>query len=961
MLRAIVLGAIASVAAVHAAEAQRFSAPTAVTTGHHPAAVLAADFTGTGAPELLAFDDADPSGGAAAAIRVLANSQGRFSLAPAVFTQASALLTMRAFAGGLPDLYTASLSGNQVTLFRATAQTGGTYSPERAATSFPLSGSAPPQLLLAAGGLHAGFENSIVLADIANDQLYTALPNSDGTYGIQPAYGLPGLPLIAGATQLLTTDLNGDGVPDLLVAGANGVQVFLASHTNMSFTGFSLSITYPCTGTVQSIALADMDGDSHPDLLVEGANGRVDIYHGNADGTFAAASEAGTGVENASTGRGGHLVGVADLNADGLPDLVLANPQGITVLLGTGARNFQLAATYPTASVPASFVFTDLNGDGKPDLAFDTPQGVTILYSQDAVTANGQLTAAPEPSVYGAAFTLDLQLTTPANAAMPTGTVDFSVDGAVVGTGTLSNGQASFAVTSPMYLRGSHTLTAVYSGDAVYASATFNGNHTVQGLPSVSAITNLVTPIYYGQEIGYTNGIDAVVSAIAADPGVPPAAATLDGGDIYVYLDGLLVCSLQIGAVGSNGGPQRCNDANFQGYPAGTHTMVAAYQGNSYYAPSTSAAYTVVILPDDTAATLSTSQTPASFGSTVTFTATLSAPYATPAGSVAFLDGSVLLGAGVLNTSGTAAFSTSTLKLGTHLISAVYAATQNFNASQASLTEVIAAVSATTLTSSLNPSFFGQSVTFTAAASIAGSPAVASGTVTFTDNGSFLASAPLDAQGDAAYTTSTLAVGQHPIVATFVPLAVSTIGSTASLTQIVNVAPPNDFTLTVSPSSLTIGVGNTGSVTVTVTPTGTFAAAVALTCSGLPSEATCTFVTPTIPPGGGSTLLAIHPEAPHNCGDSAEYFIAGSQGTLSLALGAATSLLVGWRRRRLRAALFAMALCVLTNLGGCGWGHCTDLGTRPGDYSFLVTGAAAGGTALSHSQAVHIRAFISNP
>ena len=148
-------------------------------------------------------------------------------------------------------------------------------------------------------------------------------------------------------------------------------------------------------------------------------------------------------------------------------------------------------------------------------------------------------------------------------------------------------------------------------------------------------------------------------------------------------------------------------------------------------------------------------------------------------------------------------------------------------------------------------------------------------------------------------------------------------------------------------------------MTVTVTETGTFSQPVDLSCSGQPLESTCTFITPVILAGGGVTQLAIHPEAPHNCSDSAQYFIAGQDGKIALALGALSTLLFGLRRRRFRSVLFAFVLSSLTALGGCGWGRCTDLGTRPGNYTFTVTGTAAGRAVLSHSQTVHIRVFVS--
>ena len=73
------------------------------------------------------------------------------------------------------------------------------------------------------------------------------------------------------------------------------------------------------------------------------------------------------------------------------------------------------------------------------------------------------------------------------------------------------------------------------------------------------------------------------------------------------------------------------------------------------------------------------------------------------------------------------------------------------------------AATTTGLVSSLNPSLFGQSVTFTATVSGGTSP---TGTVQFSEGATILATVPL-AGGTAAFTTSALSVGAHPIVATY--------------------------------------------------------------------------------------------------------------------------------------------------------------------------------------------------
>lgn len=97
------------------------------------------------------------------------------------------------------------------------------------------------------------------------------------------------------------------------------------------------------------------------------------------------------------------------------------------------------------------------------------------------------------------------------------------------------------------------------------------------------------------------------------------------------------------------------------------------------------------------------------------------------------------------------------------------------------------AATATSLSSSLNPSTFGDPVTFTATVTAAGAP-VTAGTVTFTDGVTALGPAiSLDATGAATFTTSSLAAGIHPITATYNGTAAHAT-STATLDQVVGAA-----------------------------------------------------------------------------------------------------------------------------------------------------------------------------
>ncbi len=222
-----------------------------------------------------------------------------------------------------------------------------------------------------------------------------------------------------------------------------------------------------------------------------------------------------------------------------------------------------------------------------------------------------------------------------------------------------------------------------------------------------------------------------------------------------------------------------------------------------------------------TTTTVASSAPTSTYGQPVTFTATVTPSAAT--GTVEFFDGGSSLGTAALN-GGSASLTTSTLAVGPHSITAAYNGdTSHTGSTSSSVTQTVNAVAtATALTSSLDPSVFGQSVTFTATVNPSSGP---TGTVQFFDGTSSLGIVALSG-GTASLTTATLAVGTHFITAIYSgdgnfggstsasltqTVSAGTVGTTTTLTSSLNPSAYGQqvtFTATVSPSS-----GATGTVT----------------------------------------------------------------------------------------------------------------------------------------------------
>ncbi|HEY6251346.1 MAG TPA: Ig-like domain repeat protein, partial [Candidatus Angelobacter sp.] len=225
----------------------------------------------------------------------------------------------------------------------------------------------------------------------------------------------------------------------------------------------------------------------------------------------------------------------------------------------------------------------------------------------------------------------------------------------------------------------------------------------------------------------------------------------------------------------------------------------------------------------DTTTALTASPNPSVFGQSVIFTATVtpvSPGTGTPGGTVNFLDGGSSIGTGTLN-NGVATFATSNLAVASHTITASYGGDANFLGSTGSLPGnpqvVNKANTATALTSSLNPSVFGQSVTLTATVSVvAPGTGTPTGRVDFGENGTLIGRGTLS-NGVATVSTSALAAGKHSITAVYVGDG-NFQGSSnfrTGFSQVVNQA---NTTMLVTSSTNPTVAGQTINFTATVSP-----------------------------------------------------------------------------------------------------------------------------------------------
>jgi hypothetical protein len=188
-----------------------------------------------------------------------------------------------------------------------------------------------------------------------------------------------------------------------------------------------------------------------------------------------------------------------------------------------------------------------------------------------------------------------------------------------------------------------------------------------------------------------------------------------------------------------------------------------------------------------TTTTLSSALNPSTYGQAVQFKAEITSDAGAPPDGeiVSFMKGPAVLGTAVLS-SGVARFTTSTLPAGTSGIRAVYGGDSKFDPSTSNtvMQVVNKATTKTALTSSLNPSKVGQSVTFTASVTPEFGGKV-TGTVSFYDGATLLKTASVSG-GAAKCTTTSLTAGAHTIKATYNGSPDLDGSASAPLTQTVN-------------------------------------------------------------------------------------------------------------------------------------------------------------------------------
>ncbi|MEU9763216.1 Ig-like domain repeat protein [Streptomyces sp. NPDC047987] len=592
-------------------------------------------------------------------------------------------------------------------------------------------------------------------------------------------------PAVCGQTvtfcATVTIDPPGSGIPTGTVTftGPGGLN----QTVPLNATG---EACFTAPATLSGTVTATYDGDD----CAASSTGTVDVTVSEALTTTVVTATPDPSV----CGQTVTLCATVTTNAPGS-----GTPTGTVTFTGPGGLN-QTVSLDPsgktcltTTTLAPGTVTAVYNGEG-PCFAASSD---TVTVTVDPATTSTAVSLTPNPSVCGQPVTVCATVTTNLpGSGTPTGTVTFTGPGGLDQTVSLNAaGQACVTTTS----LATGTIVATYNGAACLTASSGTASVTVDPATTSTAVSLTPNPSVCGQTVT----LCATVTTDQPGSGTPTGTVTFTG-------PGGLDQTVALNAAG-----QACITSTS---PA-TGTITATYDGAPCFTGSTGTA-TATVNEAATTTTVTATPNPSVCGQSVTVCAkvTTNAPGSgTPTGTVTFTGPGGLNQTVPLNAAGQACLSS------TSFISGTIIATYNgegpcFAASSGSVTLVVdPAATTTTVTATPNPSVCGQSVTLCATVTTnapgSGTP---TGSVTFTAPGGLNVTVPLNAGGQACFSSTSLSAGTVNAVYNggncFLPSA-----GAASLT----VHPAaSTTTVTATPSTSVCGQSVTLCATVTITPPG---------------------------------------------------------------------------------------------------------------------------------------------
>ncbi len=338
-------------------------------------ALVAGDLNGDGKPDVVATDLEGNS------VAVFLNDSNGWFPTPTKFgvgTRPSAIAQADFNGDSKPDLVIANSGSGNVSVLLGSG--GGAFGP---ATNFG-AGIGPGSLTV--GDFNGDSKIDVVVGNVDGRNVTLLLGNGAGAFS--PAPGLP-LAFEGQVLSVNSSDFNSDAKRDLVV-GTYGVGqsengFFVLSGNGAG--GFSAPLKVFDAGGLAT-STADLNGDSKADLVLGHFGGMV-VAIGDGAGGFSPPT-----LFNVETGGSVDSVAVADLDDDSKVDVVASSiALGVSFFKGDGLGGLSRGRTYLAKSNPSAISLSDFDGDGKQDIAAGGPSGSTTSFSIILNTGNATFAA----------------------------------------------------------------------------------------------------------------------------------------------------------------------------------------------------------------------------------------------------------------------------------------------------------------------------------------------------------------------------------------------------------------------------------------------------------------------------------------------------------------------------------------------------------------------------------------
>lgn len=501
-------------------------------------------------------------------------------------------------------------------------------------------------------------------------------------------------------TAIAAGDLRNNGEDDLIIGTEDcstqtiGSLEVLFGNGNGTFQA-PTTVTIPTGFLPSSIAVADINGDGVPDLVVaDDSSPRIATLLGNGDGTFQAPT---TISLNADTRDVSTQVLVADFNHDGIPDILTAvnTPLAyyapntffgqLCISSGAGDGTFDTECSVQGGNESyLTYAVGDFNGDGFPDEASQLTDWISnqpwVSKYLFGFEINDQRGFFSPDDINDTSTPAPTQISSPFTPAFAVGDVNHDgFDDAVEMVASYPSPEATILVRT-----GSSSGSLPLAGETQvpelltpFALTNFNhdGNLDIVGLDPNGNFC-----VYTGNGDGSFNAIPNCTPA----PGIENEMVVGDfrgfGSNDVAFISQSLGTPASGGIFLATSAVQSSTAAITEISATKGDIATASYSGDTSFAASISNAVT---LGQQAPTALQITCQPLigsavfTFGENLTFTTTLqttagSQSNAPPTGTIQFYDGSTSLGNPVPISGNTATYSIDNLSVGTHVIRAVY-------------------------------------------------------------------------------------------------------------------------------------------------------------------------------------------------------------------------------------------------------------------------------------------------